>query len=184
MQGLVNLTTALADGIAVLLPTACYFMACGCFLFFAWTLWSWSDTHSRYSHPHRHRPWVPWVSLALCGVFATFPGFLNAVDVSFGTDLTVGLTSYTATAASSATGVLGSTPTATIVNVVTLFRYFFEAFGAACVFWSLVRWRGIINGRVQGSPVSCAIQFVFGACCINIVKVTAGLVSFFTITST
>ena len=40
MQGLVDLTTALADGIAVVLPTACYLMACGCFLFFGWTLWS------------------------------------------------------------------------------------------------------------------------------------------------
>lgn len=93
MQGLVNLTTAFADGIAVLLPTLCYLMACSCFLFSGWTLWSWSDTHSRYSHPHRHRPWVPWLSLLLCGVFATFPQFLNEVGVSFGSDVTAGLTS-------------------------------------------------------------------------------------------
>jgi hypothetical protein len=106
--------------------------------------------------------------------------FLTKLNVSAGTDLTVGLTSYSATTAPSASNVLGSSPTDTIVNVVTLFQYFFQAFGAACVFWAIVRWRGIVNGRVQGSPLSCAIQFVFGACCINIVKVASGLVSFFT----
>ena len=75
MQGLVNFSTAIADGIAVLLPAFCYLAACGCFFFFAWTLWTWSQPHSRYHHIHHDKPWIPFVSLILCGVFATFRSF-------------------------------------------------------------------------------------------------------------
>ena len=179
MQGLVNFSTALADGIAVMLPAFCYLMACICFLFAAWTLWTWSEPHSRYSHPHHHRPWVPWVSLVLSGVFASFPHFLSMANVSVGTDVTVGLTQYAPTIPPNAGNVLGAGPNATVINVITLFQYFFQAFGAACVFWAIVRWRGIINGRVQGSPTSCGIQFVFGVLCINIVTIANGVENFF-----
>jgi hypothetical protein len=179
MQGLVNFTTAIADGIAVLLPAFCYLAACGCFLFFAWTLWTWSEPHSRYHHHHIQRPWVPWVSLVLCGVFASFPKLLTMADVSAGTNLVVGLTTYAPTTPQNAGNVLGANPQASVINVVTLFQYFFQAFGAACVFWAIVRWRGIINGRVQGSPTSCGIQFVFGVMCINIVTIANGVEAFF-----
>src|SRR6516164_9862309 len=145
MQGLVNFATAIGDGIAVLLPAFCYLAACGCFFFFAWTLWTWSQPH-RHHHHHWHRPWVPWVSLILSGVFASFPQFLT---------------------------------TATVVNVVTLFQHFFQAFGAACVFWAIMTWRAIVNGRINGSPTACGVQFVFGVLCINIVTVANGVVSFF-----
>jgi hypothetical protein len=183
MQGLVNFATAIADGIAVLLPAFCYLMASGCFFFFAWTLWTWSDSHSRYSHPHGHRPWVPFVSLILCGVFATFPKFLTMANVSAGTNMTVDLTQYAATTPPSASSLLGDTPNASIINVVTMFQYFFEAFGGACVAWAIVRWRGIINGTIQGSPTSCAIQFVFGILCINVLTIANGIQQFFNTTS-
>jgi hypothetical protein len=179
MQGLVDFTTALADGIAVLLPTFCYLAACVCFAFFAWTLWTWSEPHSRYHHHRIGSPWVPFVSLVLCGVFASFPKFLSMADVSAGTSLVVGLTSYVPTTPPSVTNPLGATPEASVVDVVTLFQYFFEAFGAACVFWALMRWRGIVNGRVNGSPTSCGIQFAFGVMCINIVTIANGVVNFF-----
>jgi hypothetical protein len=133
MQGLVNFTTAIADGIAVVLPAFCYLMACSCFIFFGWTLWTWAESHARFSHPHHHRPWIPFVSLVLCGVFATFPNVLTMADVSAGTDLVVGLTQYTPTTPPNASSVLGATPNASVINVITLFQYFFQAFGAACV---------------------------------------------------
>ena len=68
------------------------------------------------------------------------------------------LTSYTATTPGSANNVLGATPQNTVINVVTLFQYFFEAFGAACVWWAIVQmardrqWpqRGIADG-VRGA---------------------------------
>jgi hypothetical protein len=179
MQGLVDFTTSLADGISVLLPTLCYLAACGCFAFFAWTLWTWSEPHSRYQHHKISQPWVPFVSLALCGVFASFPKFLSMANVSAGTSLAVGLTAYAPTTPPNATTILGATPEASVIDVVTLFQYFFEAFGAACVFWALMRWRGMVNGRVNGSPTSCAVQFVFGVMCINIVTIANGIVNFF-----
>ena len=60
MQGLVNFSTAIADGISVLLPAFCYIAACVCFFYFAWTLRSMAY-HG--GHPLRMRPWVPFVSL-------------------------------------------------------------------------------------------------------------------------
>ena len=179
MQGLVNFTTAMADGIAVMLPAFCYLMACGCFFYFGWTLWTWSEPHSRYHHPHQHRPWVPWISLVLSGIFATFPKLLTMANVSAGTDLVVGLTQYAPTTPPTVANVLGATPENSVVNVVQIFQYFFQSFGAACVFWAVVRWRNIVNGRVQGSPTSCGIQFVFGVMCINILTISQGVVAFF-----
>ena len=179
MQGLVNFASAIGDGIAVLLPAACYLMACGCFLFFAWTLWTWFEPHSPYRHVSHPRPWVPFISLILSGVFASFPSLLTMANVSAGSDVVASLTQYAPTTPPSASGVLGSTPNATVLNVVTLFQRFFQAFGAACVFWAIVRWRGIINQTLQGSPLSCGIQFVFGVCCINILKIANGVQQFF-----
>jgi hypothetical protein len=178
MQGLVDFSTSVADGIAVVLPAFCYLMACGCFLFFGWTLWTWAQPHGRHHH-HWHRPWVPFVSLILAGVFATFPNLLTMASVSAGTNLAVTLGSYTPTTAPTATTIAGATPSASVLNVVTLFQYFFQAFGAACVFWAIVTWRAIINGRVSGSPTACGVQFVFGVMCINIVSVATMVVSFF-----
>jgi len=55
--------------------------------------------------------------------------------------------------------------------------------GAACVFWAIMTWRAIVNGRINGSPTACGVQFVFGVLCINIVTVANGVVSFFQIGS-
>jgi hypothetical protein len=178
MQGLVNLTTAIADGIAVALPALCYLAACSCFLFAGWTFRGWAYQHHHH-HQFHDRPWVPFVSLVLSGVFATFPRFLNMANVSAGTNLTTSLTSYVATAPGNASDILGATPQNTIINVVTLFQYFYETFGAACVWWAIVRWRAIVNGRGQGTPTACAVQFIFGVMCINILAVARGVVAVF-----
>ncbi len=178
MQGLVDFATAIGDGIAVALPAFCYLAACGCFFFFAWTLWTWSQPH-RHHHHHWHKPWIPLVSLILSGVFASFPQFLTMADVSAGTSLAVSLSSYAPTTPPSASGVLGTTPDASVINVVTLFQHFFQAFGAACVFWAIMTWRGIVNGRINGSPTACGVQFLFGVLCINIVTIANGVLSFF-----
>jgi len=179
VQGLVNLTTGIADGIAVLLPAFCYLAACSCFLFFGWTLWTWSQPHHRHHHS-LHKPWVPFVSLVLTGVFASFPSFLTRADVSAGTGLAVSLTGYAPTTPPIAPGTLvGANPQQTVTNVVTMFQHFFQAFGAACVFWSIMRWRAIVNGRAEGSPTACAVQFVFGVMCINVVSVANGVLAYF-----
>ncbi len=93
--------------------------------------------------------------------------------------MVVGLTAYAPTTPPNVDNGLGATPQASVVDVITLFQNFFEAFGAAAVFWAIMRWRGMVNGRVNGSPTSCAIQFLFGVMCINIVQVSTGIVNFF-----
>lgn len=178
MQGLANFASAIADGIAVLLPAFCYLAACACFLFFAWTLRSYAYHHHHHHH-HWHRPWVPWVSLILAGVFASFPHFLTMVNVSAGTNLTASLTSYAPSTPGNASSILGATPQNTVINVVQLFQRFFQMFGALCVFWAILTWRSIVNGRINGSPVACGIQFAFGVMCINILTIANGVVAFF-----
>ena len=178
MQGLVNLTTDIADGIDVLLPALCYLAAGACFLFAGWTLWTWSQPHHRH-HLHAQKPWVPFISLVLCGVFATFPSLLTSANVSAGTGLAVTLTGYTPTTPPLATSLVGANPQATVMNVVTMFQHFFQAFGAACVFWAIMRWRAIVNGRIDGSPTACAVQFIFGVMCINVVSVANAVLTYF-----
>ena len=176
MQSLANFASAVADGIAVLLPALCYLAACACFLFAAWTLRSMAY-HPQ--HPYRMRPWVPFVSLVLSGVFASFPHFLTMANVSMGTGVAASITSYAPGAPPDASGVLGATPADSVVNVVALFQRFFQMFGAACVFWALVTWRAIVNGRVEGSPLACGIKLLFGVLCINILPIATGVVSLF-----
>lgn len=177
MQGLANFSTALGDAVLVMLPTACYLAAAGCFFFAVWTLWAMAN--HRHHHHHWIRPWVPFVSLILCGVFASFPKFLTMADVSAGTSVVASLTSYTPTLPGNARNILGANPQASVINVVTLFEHFFQAFGAACVFWAILSWRAIINGRVNGSATACGVKLLFGVMCINILTVANGVVAFF-----
>lgn len=100
-------------------------------------------------------------------------------NVSAGTNMVVTLSSYAPTTPGNASSILGASPSATVVNVVQLFQYFFEAFGAACVFWAIITWRSVINGHTRGTQISCLVQFVFGVMCINIVTIANGVVALF-----
>ncbi len=179
MQGLVNFASAIGDAISASIPAACYLMACVSFFYFGWTLWTWSAPHSRHHHPHHDKPWLPFLSLVMCGVFVTFPSLLNRVTTSMGGSAVASLTSYASATPPTATGLTGATPAATLLNTVTMFQYFFQAFGAACILWSIIRWRGIALGRLQGSPLSCGIQFLFGAMLVNVNDIAAGVVAMF-----
>lgn len=176
MQGLVDLASQLGYAMAVLLPSFCYAAALGTFLFGGWGLWM----QSRPDNPFRGRPWVPWVSLVLCGAFASFDQILTLANGSAGTGLQVSvsaLTSYTPPAVNG--GVLGASPADGIVNVVKLFQAFFQAFGAMACFFAVYSWRGVINGGNTRSQGGCAVQFVFGIMLINILTISQWLVNIF-----
>ena len=179
MQGLVNFATAIGDAIVGSLPAACYLMACSSFFYFAWTLWTWSSPHAQSHHLRHTKPWLPFVSLALAGVFATFPAWLTRFNVTMGTSVVAGLTDYSSSTPMTATAITGATPADTLLAVITLFQYFFQAFGAGCVLWAIIRFRGISLGQIQGSPLSCGIQLLFGAMLINILTVAGGVVALF-----
>jgi hypothetical protein len=74
---------------------------------------------------------------------------------------------------------MGSSPSATLINVVTLFQAFFQSFGAMVAFFALLAWRAVINGQANRSQAGCVVQFAFGIMLINIVAITNALVAMF-----
>ena len=68
MQGLVDFANQIGEVFGVLVPTLCYLAALFCFLFAVWGFWM----QSHPQNPFFGRPWIPFVSLVLCGVFASF----------------------------------------------------------------------------------------------------------------
>jgi hypothetical protein len=176
MQGLVNLANFFGFMLAVLLPTFCYLTAIGLFLFAGWGFWM----QSHPDNPFRSRPWVPAMSLALCGVCASFDQWLNKANVSAGTGIQVSLGSALGYAPNAATtSLLGNGPSDSVVNVVQMFLPLFQSFGAMACFFALIAWHGVMSGRSQRTLTGCAVQFVFGICLINVLPIAQTLVGFF-----
>jgi hypothetical protein len=177
VQGLVNFASDVGQAIAVFLPALCYLAAIGCFLVAGWSLWR----QAQPDNPHRGKPWVPIISLLLCGVFATFDRFLTMANVSAGTGLQVtlvqGLTSFTPPTVNA--NVLGSTPGQTVANIVQLFLGFFQPFGALMCFLAVMAWHAIVRGHSTRSQAGCGVQFVFGIGLINIATISQWLISLF-----
>jgi hypothetical protein len=176
MQGLVSFAGQIGNAIAILLPTFCYLTAIALFMFAGWGFWM----LARPDNPFRGRPWVPFFSLVLCGVFASFDRLLTMANATAGTTLqvTIGaLTSYAPPPVNG--GVLGATPGNTVINVVQLFQGFFQAFGAMACFFALLHWHSVINGRSNHSQGGCGVQFAFGIMLINITTITQWLVGVF-----
>ena len=177
MQGLINFASAIGFALATLLPAFCYLAAITLFLFAGWGFWK----QAQPDNPFRQRPWIPALSLVLCGVFATFDKFLTKANVSAGTNLQVtlvqGLTSYTAPTPSA--DLLGQTPGDAIVNVVQLFQAFFQSFGAMCCFFAILAWRAVVNGQSNRGQTGCGIQFTFGVMLINVLTIAQWLVNSF-----
>ncbi|WP_034999368.1 hypothetical protein [Beijerinckia mobilis] len=176
MQGLVNFAAAVGEGLAIFLPTFCYLTAIGLFLFAGWGFWR----QAQPDNPYRGKPWIPIFSLVLCGVFASFDRILTMANVTMGTDLQVSLTNNLTTYAPAVDeDVLGTTPGTTLLNIVTLFQSFFQAFGAMACFFAALTWWSIVTGRTNRSTVGTGIQFVFGILLINVMTVATWLVSIF-----
>jgi hypothetical protein len=175
MQGLVNFAGEIGNAIAVLIPTVCYLMALFCFLFAAWGLWMQSDP----TNPFHGRPWIPLVSLVLAGAFASFDHVLTMANASAGTNLQVSIGSLTSYSAPTVANVLGNSPGDAIVNVVTLFKGFFQSFGAMACLFAAIAWRGIVNGQNNRTQSGCFVQFTFGVMLMNIVQVTTWLTHIF-----
>ena len=175
MQGLVNFAGDVGAGIAVVVPTLCYLMALFSFLFAAWGFWMQADP----ANPFDGKPWIPLVSLVLSGAFASFDHVLTLANGSAGTGLTVSIGALTSYSAPSTSDVLGSTPGDAIVNVVTLFKGFFQSFGAMACLFAVIAWRGIVNGQSNRTQGGCFVQFAFGVMLMNIITVTTWLTQIF-----
>lgn len=177
MSGLVNFAYAVGNILAVLLPVFCYLGAMVLFLVGAWGLWRQAQPDS----PFRGRPWVPWLSLVLCGVLASFDRILTMANRSGGSSVTVsvaGLTTYVPPA-NPGGSVVGATPTETLVNVVAVFAPFFQAFGALACLFAVLAWRATAIGHSRRPQGASAVQFVFGILLINCVTVSQWVAGLF-----
>ncbi len=178
MQGLVDFASQIGLIFAILLPPACYLGACALFLQAGWGFW----LQAQPDNPYRGRPWVPWLSLVLCGVLASFDRFLTKANVSAGSGVVVSLSPLVSYAPVTPSGAfLGATPGATIVDVVVLFQAFFQAFGAMACLFAVLSWHARMKGRSNASPGGCGVQFAFGIALINVKTIAQWLVNTFTI---
>jgi hypothetical protein len=89
------------------------------------------------------------------------------------------LSSYSPPVVPNASALMGASPSATLVNVVTLFSAFFQSFGALVVFFAIVSWRSVVNGQANRSQMGCFVRAVFGIMLINILAITNALVAMF-----
>jgi hypothetical protein len=137
---------------------------------------------SQPQNPFHGRPWIPFLSLIMSGAFASFDKVLNMALATAGSSVTASissLSSYAAPAAADGSALMGATPSATLVNIVTLFQAFFQSFGALIVFFALLSWRSVVNGQANRSQMGCVVQFVFGIMLINILAITNALIAMF-----
>jgi hypothetical protein len=132
--------------------------------------------------PFFRRPWIPFLLLVLSGAFASFDKILNMALATAGSSVTASissLSSYSPPTVPDGSALMGSNPSATLVNIVTLFQAFFQSFGAMVVFFALLSWRSVVNGQANRSQMGCVVQFVFGIMLINILAITNALVAMF-----
>ena len=174
MQGFVNFVTQIATIFSFLFSPLCYVGAIACFIHSGWAFWR----QAAPDNPYRGRPWVPWASLLMCGLLASFDVFLTKVNVSAGSDIRVGLSPLiTYTPVGTAADVLGAGPGETIMNVVVLFRFFFQAFGAMAALVAAYALYNSIVARTNRSRLGCGVQFLFGVALINVVPISGWLVT-------
>ena len=177
MTGLVDFASQIGLLFAMLLPPICYLGAMILFIVAAWGFWR----QAQPDNPFRGKPWVPLVSLLLSGVLASFDRILTMANVTAGSAVTVSVTSITSYVPPSGGGasLLGASPATTIVNVVTLFENFFQAFGAMACLFAVLAWRATVVGRSNRSQGGALVQFIFGIMLINVLTISQWIVSIF-----
>jgi hypothetical protein len=145
------------------------------FIIAVWGFW----VQAQPQNPFRGRPWIPLVSLLMSGALASFDRVLTMASVTGGSDVVVSLAPLGYAPATPTGSVLGANPSQTVVNVVTMFELFFQAFGAMACLFALLAWRATVIGRSNRSQGSALVQFVFGVMLINVVSVARWVVGLF-----
>ena len=176
MSGLVNFANAIGSIFGMLVPLICYLGAMVLFLVGAWGL----KRQSSPDNPFRGKPWVPWLSLVMSGALAGFDRILTMANRTGGSSITVSaasITSYVQPVAPAS--IVGSTATQTLINVISVFEPFFQAFGALACLFALLAWRATACGQSRRPQSASAVQFVFGMLLINCVTVSEWFTTFF-----
>ena len=177
MAGLVNFASQIGLMLSILLPPFCYLGAMILFILAAWGFWR----QAHPDNPYRGRPWIPVVSLLLSSMLASFDRVLTMANVTGGSTITVSvaaMTSYIPPPPGGGT-VLGATAATTLINVISLFELFFQAFGAMACLFAVLSWRATVVGRSNRPQGGSLVQFVFGILLINVMTVSKWMVSLF-----
>ncbi len=178
MQGFVNLADAIGNAITIILPMLCYIIGSALFITGGYGLWQ-SAKPGSYWSGHK---WLPWLAFFVASCFLSFDRILNKAEASFGGTVQFGtasqITTYTSQAGTG-TGVLGATPEATVLNLVTMFVGFFIPFGALMCFLAGHKVYAIGKGERRGGYSGPAIQMIFGMGLINILVVTQWIMANF-----
>ncbi|SIR29613.1 MULTISPECIES: hypothetical protein [Acidiphilium] len=176
MQGFLNLADAIGNAITIILPALCYIIGSSLFILGGYGLWQ-SAKPGSYWAGHKY---LPFLALFIASCFLSFDRILNKAEASFGGSVQFGLTSQiTSYTSSTAPGVLGTTPEATVLNLVIMFVGFFIPFGALMVFLAGNKVYAVGKGERRGGYSGPAIQLIFGLGLINIVTVTQWIMTNF-----
>jgi hypothetical protein len=179
MQGFVNLADAIGNAITIILPALCYIIGSILFITGGYGLWQ-SAKPGSYWSGHK---FLPYLAIFVASCFLSFDRILNKAEASFGGNVQFGMasqiTTYTSTGTGTGTGLLGATPEATVLNLVTMFVGFFIPFGALMVFLAGRKVYEVGKGERRGGYSGPAIQMIFGMALINILTVTQWIMTNF-----
>ena len=177
MQGFVNLAADFGHAIAILIPLICYLMGGGLLIASIYGFWQWLNP----SRSPRH-PWMPFVALFTSALLLSYDRMLNFANNTFGggvsTSLSSNLTSYTVPTVDTA-AMLGATPEDTLLNIITAFEAFFQAYGALVVLFGVVGLHQVMQGNRQHGASKPIVQIVFGIAVMNVLSIAATVMGYF-----
>ena len=177
MQGFVNFAADIGTAIAVLIPLICYLFGGGLLIASIWGFW---QVLNPGSATHRH-PWRPFAALTISTALLSFDRIVNFATASFGggvnSALTTDLTSYTPPAVNGS--LMGATPEDTLLNIITAFEYFFEAYGALVVLFGLLSLHHVMKGTHQHGIGKPLVQIVFGIAVMNVSSIATTVMGYF-----
>ncbi len=177
MQGFVNLATDVGEVIAILIPLICYLGAGGILIASGWGLWQMNRPGSFYE---KH-PWVPFVGPLFAGMLLTFDRVLNEGSNTMGgggaaASMAAAVTSYTPPTVDPTT-LLGATPEATLLNIITTFIFFFRSYGALIVLLGFFKLKGVTDGNKRGHTGTSLIMITFGFAVMNADTISSDIMS-------
>ena len=177
MQGFVNFAADIGTGIAWLIPAICYLAGGGFLLASLYGFW---QILNPGSHTHRRPSW-PFVTLFVSATLLSFDRMLTFANNTFGggvqVSLASGLTSYQPPQINGG-DLVGATPEDTLLNIIAVFDYFFQAYGALIVLFAVFTFYNNHKGNRHhyGHPM---IQLVFGVAVMNVQTIASTVVGYF-----
>ena len=177
MQGFVNLAADVGTAIAVLIPLICYLFGGGLLIASIWGFWQQLNPGS----PSNRHPMWPFASLFITTILLSFDRMLDFANASFGggvtTNLSQNLTSYQPPTVNGS--MMGATPEDTLLNIITTFEYFFQAYGALVVLFGVLAMHHIMKGQQNQGMGRPIVQIVFGIAVMNVKSIAGTVMGYF-----